>query len=197
MIEDTTHSELVERLATLKQDRAAKVLDGAKVDQDNALIAKLETEIQIRDEVEAERLRRKRAAAQEAADKELAAKQGQLAALVADDLADTREAEDAARKLAAAVSRRLKRNPELARLSHEVSGAAVPTVLHPNELNARIGGRIAGILGSAIRPRNKLGALEWKFVSLFPAEQSWSEEETKLYDRHVTPLTKGQSNGRS
>jgi hypothetical protein len=87
MIEDTTHSELVERLATLKQDRAAKVLDGAKVEQDNALITKLETEIQIRDEVEAERLRRKRAAAQEAADKELAAKQGQLAALVADDLA--------------------------------------------------------------------------------------------------------------
>ena len=65
-----TTSELEAKLAEARKVRAGKVLDGAKIDRDNAAIAALETEIQVSNEVEAERIGRERKAAAEAADKE-------------------------------------------------------------------------------------------------------------------------------
>src|SRR5262245_59372884 len=96
---------LEEKLAQARKSRASKILDGAKVDRDNAAIAALETEIQIQNDVAAEKARREREAAKAEYDKETAVKLAQLEAMIGDDLQDAVEAEAGARQLAAAISR--------------------------------------------------------------------------------------------
>src|SRR5262245_20123787 len=85
-------TELESKLAEARKVRARKILAGAKV-EDTAAISALETEIEIQHEVEAERINRERQAAQEAAEKDTAAKPAQLEAMIADDLRDVAEAE--------------------------------------------------------------------------------------------------------
>src|SRR5262249_11760173 len=140
----------------------------------------------------AEQARRQRAAAEATHQAEQAERRSKLAALLAEDLTDIRESEHHARALAAAIARRIKRNTEMAKLTHEVSDAPVPVVLHFEEVITRMGGWIGAILGSAIKPRGKLGPLKWSYVSLYPAEtKSWHAVEAEAYAKHLTPLTKG------
>lgn len=112
-----------------------------------------QSEIQAQDNAESVRVEREREAAASDYAKDAASKRAKLSALIADDLADTKEAEDSARKLAAAISRRLKRNPEMARLAHAISGQPAPICLQFTELMTRIGGWCGAILGAPLKPR--------------------------------------------
>jgi hypothetical protein len=177
-----------EKLDALRQQRGAAVLDKTVFDSD--AIVTLETKLSEIDDAAAEQARRQRAKAEATHQSDLSAKRAQLSALIADDLADTKVAEDAARALSAAISRKLKRVPEMARVTHEVSGAPVPICLHFPTVMSNIGGWVAAIIGAPLKPRGMLGPLKWSHVSLYDAQKSWRDSEAATYAKHLTPLTK-------
>ena len=164
---------------------------------DDSIITALNQRLDALVDLESAQTQQARETAQADYQSDLSAKRQRLEAMIADDLADTKEAEDAACKLAAAISRRLNRVGEMARLTHAISGGPVPIVLHFPEVMSRIGGWVGGILAAQLKPRGRLGGLQWSHVSLYPADtKSWRDEEAEAYEKHINPiLGKDTTNG--
>ena len=135
---------------------------------DNSIITALNQKLDALVDLESAQTQQAREAANADYQADLSGRRLQLAALIADDLADVRECEDAARKLAAGISRRLKRVPEMARLTHDISGAPVPTLLNFAEVMVRIGGWVGAILHTQLRPRGRLGGLHGRTTRCIP-----------------------------
>jgi hypothetical protein len=95
---------------------------------------------------DAEQFQRENAVKEELAAKELAAAKAKLAALVADDLADTKQAEEHARGLAAAYGRKLVRNAEMRKLAHAITGQGAPIPLPQNELETRLACQLSAVM---------------------------------------------------
>jgi hypothetical protein len=183
---------LESKLEEARKVRAAKILDGAKVDRDNAEIASLESQIQIANDVEAERVRRQRQATQEAADNVRREQQARLAALIQDDLQDSKLAQEAALILTAAFSRKLERISAMARLAADITRKPVPMCLSRPELERRLACRLSAVMraGLPINNKQQLGAL-----ALHPgvekAETIWRDADAATFEKHLTPILKG------
>ncbi len=93
-------------------------------------------------------MRRDRAAAETARLKQLGELHTQLVVLERDRLQDIAEAEAATRQLAAALSRALRANAEMSKVSHLITGERTPTPLSGPDFVNRLAGRLAAIMST-------------------------------------------------
>jgi hypothetical protein len=119
-----------------------------------------------------------------------------LAGLEAERLAAVEEAEHAARSLAESLTRVLKVTTDMARTAHAITGDAAPVVLAMTSLATRMAGRLSAVMQTIPGHKARLGGIEWRGASLYPADQDWRTHEEKVVAPHIKPLiTERQPNG--
>ncbi len=147
--------EIETRLASLRRDRGAATLAGKAFN--SAVIASAEAELDALHDAEAEASRRDLEAAEAARLKQLGELHTQLAVLERDRLQDIKEAEAATRHLAAALSRVLRTNEEMAKVAHRITGGPTPTPLSGPDFMSRLAGRIGAIMTTIPNCRARFG----------------------------------------
>ena len=181
-----TREAIETRLASLRRDRGAATLAGKTFD--NAVISSAEGELDALHDAEAEAARREREAAEAARLKQLGELHTQLAALERDRLQDIKEAEAATRQLAAALSRVLRTNQEMARVTNHITGRRTPTPLSGPDFVSRLAGRIGAIMTTIPNCRARFGSIEWRGHSLYRPDQNWKDVEEGLLKPHLKQL---------
>ena len=184
---DMREAEAIEtRLACLRRERGAATLAGKKFN--SAVIASAEAELDALHDAEAEASRRDLEAAEAARLKQLGELHTQLAVLERDRLQDIKEAEAATRQLAAALSRVMRTNQEMAKVVHRITGGRTPTPLSGPDFVSRLAGRIGAIMTTIPNCRARFGSIEWRGHSLYRPDQNWRDIEQALLEPYLRQL---------
>ncbi len=98
-----------------------------------------------------------------------------------------RDAENATRAAANALSRALNGAKEMVSTAQRISGKSVPIAFSGADLAKRLGMRVASVMGSIEGHHQKLGNQEW-LAGHMKSTDLWSESENDYVTRHIFPL---------
>lgn len=189
-----TREKIETEIADLRRQRGYAHLHGKKFD--DAAITQAQQKLDALDDAQVEQTRQSRETAQADYRADLASKRAKLSAMVADDLADSQTAQEAARVLAAAFNRRLNRVEQMAQLCHAISGErGVPICLQKPELERTLASRLSAVVGGGlpINCRRMFGGKGG--VTFHPGvckqDDNWKDQDAATFDKHLKPLIEG------
>ena len=180
-------AELSDKLAELRSERTAAILDGKSYPMTG--IMEIEAELAGFDEAEGELARRERAARDEAIAKGRAAMRKKIALAEENRLSALQAAEKAARELNDAILEALEHCGEVADGCRAL-GLPAPAHVHPDGLRDRLSWRLAYVMRDVIDFRRRFGA------AVFPEPQDrfsprWHEAEADIAKSDIERILKG------
>jgi len=188
-----TREALEGKLSDLRRQRGAAILDGKKYDATAILSAA--DELAALEDVEGERTRRDRLAADRVRAEQATKLRTELVAAKEDYTAAWTDAEGAVRDLVDAVRRVIEGAATMTRLAHDLTGESAPIPVSPSAVVSRLGGRIGAVLATIPGHRSRLGGLSWTGTSLYDASKDFAGAESALVAKHLTPLLEKPKNG--
>lgn len=178
----------LDRLASLRRQRGAAILDGKTFDDAEIIAAEQEIDALARAEIEAVRRERD----------EEAARLATIAATLTDELVEKEaqrlsaisQAEKGARALVAGLADVLKIADEMRGLAGRL-GKPVPAKLDGPALASRLSQRLVAILSTLPSHRYRFGAVEWRSCWR-KAEDDWATHERAELSEDIGQLREGR-----
>lgn len=194
MLNEELRDQLQQKIDYLRRRRGAAALAGEDLAQITVQIAAAQAELDVKDEVQAEQLRREREAAEDA--KRLARErlQARLAGCEAKRLEAVEKAGAAACQLALHLSEALEAAEEVQSVCAQLGEH--PIALSGREFEMRLSGRLSVVL-DAVKGRSSLqtfGRLELWLMAGANASDDWGGRERAELSTTISELTKGKQN---
>src|SRR5262245_61156871 len=179
-----TREQIESRLADLHRERGFALMHGK--DFDNSLIDAEQEKLAALADLEA--AKREFAAAEKAAadDAEILEAQAKLRALVAEQVEDAQQAQEAARIVAAAFARMLARMPDVGRTHRDITKASPPVCLNELELGRTLACRLSAVMRGALptKYKQRLGAMLFH-PGVCKADDNWAELDRATFEKHL------------
>lgn len=176
--------EIEQDLLDARRRRGLAKIEGRKFDSNE--IAALETQLDELADADSAAAQRDREIAEADRLKNRAIFLAELDAERASYLEDLTQAEESLRDYAGATKRALAASERMARLTHRITGAPVPTPLMPSDVSNRIGGFAAAVLRDVIGMR--LGPLEFPATPYSKPKENFRDRERALLERHLNTI---------
>jgi hypothetical protein len=181
---------LQDKLLGLKQARGMLSLHNKCLDNINEQIKAVELEIATAQDREHAELTQQREASEAEYQADLDTKRQELAALVNDDQLDTQTAQEATRTLAAALSRKMNRIDQMARLFTAISRErSAPVCLNRFEVERKMAHRVAAVLsgGLPVQYKGRFGNLILH-PGVAKVDDNWTTQDAAAFEKHVAPI---------